>query len=310
MDYNTSIKEQFRQAYEKDKEKYITAKWLVSWALQDTWQGKHPPTLPSDYYSYHGVDDLTKWFNWIESLDTIKLDYFPDDTILPLVKISKEHDARVVKDLSLDFDMAKYEGVGRYNAQDYLFQNLYPVPERMRVNRVLDFGAGYGRQANLWTQMRSGITFVGMDGLEQQYCMQNLYYQSFGLPLHDYVIEGENFEIKNRPGIYHLPTWRRDLLPKSSFDMVICCWVLPEVDEELATEMINTFQLILKPGGALYIRDHDERWKKQVFKTNLNEYLTKNGFTLEFRAHTIDREDLHGTPRIWRKTDPRTQREV
>ena len=307
---NENIREQFQKVYENDREKYIK-EWLVTWALQDSWEGKQPSNLPSDFYTYHGVTDLTKWFNWyVKYMKTIKLDWFPDNMILPLIKTSREHDSNLIKKFSLNFDISKYdESVGRHSAQDYLFQNLYPVPERMKINRILDFGAGYGRQANLWTQLRSDIVYVGMDGLEQPYCLQHLYYQSLGLPLHDYVIEKENFEIKNQSGIYHLPTWRRDLLPKSFFDLVICTWVLPEINEKLAKEMVDVFYDVLKPSSALYIRDHDWPYRP-VHQNDLNEYLEENGFVLEFRPHIIDGEDLHGTPRIWRKINPKMRREL
>lgn len=308
---NENIREQFQKAYKNDREKYIEG-WLVTWALQDDRViDEHPLNLPSDFHTYHGVTDFTKWFNWyVNYMETIKLDWFPDDMILPLIKTSKEHDLNLIKKFSLNFDISKYdESVGRHNAQDYLFQNLYPVPERMKINRILDFGAGYGRQANLWTQLRSDIVYVGIDGLELPYCLQHLYYQSLGLPLHDYVIEKESFEIKDQSGIYHLPTWRRDLLPKSFFDLVTCTWVLPEISERLAKEMVDVFYDVLKPGSALYIRDHDWPYRP-VHQNDLNEYLEENGFVLEFRPHIIDKEDLHGTPRIWRKIDPRTRREL
>lgn len=54
----------------------------------------------------------------------------------------------------------------------------------------------------------------------------------------------------------------------------------------------------------LYIRDHDQAWKP-AHKINLNEYLSKNGFVLEFRPHVMDGIEIHGIPRIWRKIDDR-----
>jgi hypothetical protein len=80
--------------------------------------------------------------------------------------------------------------------------------------------------------------------------------------------------------------------------------VLHELNSTTLKEMINVFHRVLKPGGMLYIRDHGLYYTPGN-QIDLDKYLPKNGFTLEFKPHVIDREDLHGIPQIWRKTDER-----
>ena len=143
-----------------------------------------------------------------------------------------------------------------------------------------------------------------MDAILKSYCLQHLYYSHLNLPLYDYIVDTKNFKMTtDKKGIYHLPTWRADLLPDSFFDAVICVQVLPEINEKLVLHMASVFRRILKPGGMLYIRDHDQKWKP-THNMDLNMYLQKNGFVLEFRPHIKDGVDIQGIPRIWRKTDP------
>jgi len=282
-----SIKQEFRNCYEQDKNQVKIPFWITRWETSKEMQ------------DFQGVEDLVRWFEWAAFP---KPHYFSEGEISPLVEKSQSYHQKLIDQLSLDINVKEYEVNSVYNAQDYLFQNLYPVPNRMKIHRILDFGAGYGRQANLWTQLKKDIVYVGMDAIELPYCLQHLYYSYLDLPLHEYVIERENFKIKDKPGIYHLPTWRYDLLPDNFFDLIICVQVLHELNEILLKNMIKSFHRVLRPGGMLYIRDHDLAYTPGN-RVDLKEYLPKNGFVLEFRPHIVDREELHGLPQIWRKID-------
>jgi SAM-dependent methyltransferase len=284
-----SIKQAFQDCYNQDKNQLKIPYWMNHWETS------------AEMHNFNGVEDFEKWFEWATFP---KPHYFSDEDISHLVNKSQSFHKKLIDKLSLDIDLKDHEVNSVYNAQDYLFQNLYPVPARMEIHRILDFGAGYGRQANLWTQLRDDIVYVGMDAVELPYCLQYLYYNYLDLPLHEYVEEKNKFKIENKPGIYHLPTWRYDLLPDDFFDMIICIQVLHELDETLLKEMIKVFYKILRTGGMLYIRDHDLAYTPGN-RLDLSKYLPKNGFTLEFKPHIIDREELHGIPQIWRKTDRR-----
>ena len=222
----------------------------------------------------------------------------------PLIKISKNYDQRLFNKFNLINPLKDYNlNVGLYNAQDYYFQNAYPVPERYSIKKILDFGAGYGRQANIWLQLHKNIMYVGMDALPKSYCLQHLYYSQLNCNFYEYILNPHSFKINNKSnGIYHIPTWRYDLLPQSSFDLVICSQVLQEINRKLVKFMIEVFKKVLKPGGILYIRDTDSKWRP-AHHLDLNSFLPKKGFVLEFKPHVIDGKDIHGIPRIWRKVD-------
>jgi SAM-dependent methyltransferase len=147
----------------------------------------------------------------------------------------------------------EFRHVDEYNAVDFLLQILYPVPERMRPKRVLDFGAGYGRQMNLWSGVHD-LSYVAVDAIELPYTLQSFYLSQFDLPVYEYV-NGWRGNVGGKPGIYHLPTWRIDLLPDAFFDLVICTQVLQEIPATMVQRSIQTFRRCLKTGGALYIRD-------------------------------------------------------
>lgn len=232
-------------------------------------------------------------------------DYLPSALTQPLVDQSLENDKQILSKLSLNFDYKNYrQNIGINNAHDFILPNLYPVPERYRIRNVIDFGAGYGRQANLWTSNVQDGIFVGMDAIPNSYCLQNLYYQQLDKPLYDYIEDPAAFKIDPaKKGIYHLPTWRYDLLPDNTFDLVMFVQVLPELNSKLISTMMKEFHRALKPGGMIYIRDHASIWKP-AGKMDVGAFLAENGFVLEFQPHLVLDGDIHGIPRLWRKIDP------
>ncbi|MCK9611366.1 MAG: class I SAM-dependent methyltransferase [Bacteroidales bacterium] len=296
------IAKKFFDAIAKDSG--FIKKWIIAWDYQlkrKKTHKKYNDSLPEDFFSYNGPEDLISWLNWF-SVDYP--DYFPREMVFPLLEKSKIIDKSLLTQLNLKFDYELYEKrVGINNVHDYLIPNLYPVPERNRIKNILDFGAGYGRQANLWTSQVENPVFVGMDAIPKSYCLQNLYYSNLNQNFFEYLDNPDKFKIDlDKKGIYHIPTWRSDLIPGGSFDLVICVQVLPELNSKLIRHMINEFKRILKPGGMLYIRDHASKWKP-AGKINFEKYLRNNGFVLEFQPHVINDLDIFGIPRIWRKKD-------
>lgn len=298
-----AVEQKFLSVLEKDRSQFIR-KWMIAWDYQLTRKKrglKYDSDLPEDFFSYAGKEDLVKWMNWFK---TDYPDYFPSSLTEGLVKTSLENDRQILGALHLSYDFQNYnKRVGVNNAHDFLFPNLYPAPERSAIKNVIDFGAGYGRQANLFTSKIPDCIYTAVDAIPNSYCLQNLYFSQLGKPLYDYIDNPENFKIENnKKGIYHLPTWRKDLLPDNFYDLVMCVQVLPELNSKLVSAMMLEFHRTLKPGGMLYIRDHASTWKP-AGKMNVDGFLAANGFVLEFQPHIINDKDLHGIPRIWRKID-------
>lgn len=301
-EYRSDIADLFDAAMSADSSRHIKG-WMTEWTYQEKEHARKSTAgreQPFDVYS--GASDLLKWFNW--SSESVKPDYFDDAQVAPLVDTCVQYDIPLLERHGFDCDVAAHaRGVARYNAQDFLLQHAYAAPAGQRINRILDFGAGYGRQACLWTRTVENCVYVGMDAIPRSYCLQHFYYSHLGIPLHDYAVAPNEFHVEDRPGIYHLPTWRADLLPTGFFDMVTCVQVLPELNAPLVRHMISVFARVLRDGGALYIRDHGDAWRP-ANQLNIDRALERAGFVLEFQPHVRDRIDLHGIPRIWRKKNP------
>lgn len=188
------------------------------------------------------------------------------------------------------------------NAEDVRFQDPYPRPPRWRTRRILDFQPGCGRQLNIWCQDVPGLVYVMMESDESAYIVQADYAQRANvLPLHDYVAQPRGFAVEDRSGLYHIPTWRFDLLPAGFFDLILCVDALPGLPPRLVRHMLPLFHRCLATGGGLYIRDT----APESGEPDQDALLAQLGFVLEFRPYLFPGEDIHGLPRLWRKADPR-----
>ena len=189
------------------------------------------------------------------------------------------------------------------NAQDYIIANS--IPEKTSNKKiVLDFGSGFGRQANIWNQLENeNYVHISVDAIVKSYCLQWLYYSNFEREFHEYAIEKSAFILDEKSkGIYHLPTWRMDLIPSNYVDKITVVQVFQELNADLVKYIVKEFYRILKPNGSIYVRDHGNAWRP-AHKLNMDKYLMNNGFTLEYKMHALDKIDIHGIPRIFRKTN-------
>ena len=296
-----NIYDLFTKSYLKDKA-YIK-KWIISWDYQtkrNKRNQKYNNDLPEDFFNYKGKEDILKWMKWALP---VYPDYVGSEYLQKHIDFSLENDKRIINELGLEYDFSNYHlNIGLNNAHDFFIPQMYPVPEKNKIKNVLDFGAGYGRQANLWSSRTDSI-YAAMDAIPNSYCTQNLYLKNLGKPFYDYIENPTDFSFNNdKKGIYHLPTWRYDLIPDNSFDLVICIQVLPELGSKLVKTMLTQFNRILKPGGMLYLRDNAYSWKP-AGKINVENFLLENNFVLEFKAHVVDMVDIVGIPRLWRKID-------
>jgi len=294
-----AILERFGDRLQADRAKHAPD-WLVGWHYQQVRAGKYPADYPQDFTRYEGPADLVRWFNWGRGAPV--LNYLPLDRLKPLIEQAEARDRSVLERLGIGVEPPVLRAFALLDAQDYLFPRLYPRPERHRLRRVLDFGAGFGRQANLLLALEPGATYVAMDAIALPYCLQHVYLGALAGGLADYVEEGRFALDDTATGCHHLPTWRHDLLPDGYFDLAICSQVLPELSPLLAVFVVELLRRVLRPGGVLYIRDHGAvDWNPSGIE--LARYLEASGFWLEFRPMLRDRVDLHGLPRIWRKPE-------
>ena len=173
--YQQDILEKFKQAFQNDGS-YIED-WIVSWEYQERRKKRkvnYGEGLPEEFYTYDGPKDLGQWINWM--LNVEKANFFESNDFKEWSKVSYSRDAKIFKNIDYKTDANRYfKGLGNYNSQDYFYANLIPHPSDTEQTRVLDFGAGFGRQSNLWTQLKSDTVYVGMDAIPKSYCLQHYF---------------------------------------------------------------------------------------------------------------------------------------
>jgi SAM-dependent methyltransferase len=295
----------FRSAAELDKE-FIDDPSLVRWMWADVLHARAKRREMS-FYHYVGPRHVRRYMGWIDKFD------YPDwfaDRVAPLAAISEDRDRAALTALGLADDGIDLNAIGRYNAQDYLLQRFYPMPESMAPRTILDFGAGHGRQANLAFHEGDSTTetLIAVDGIPGSYLTQRAYYAGLGLRCADYIearVRGRDFDFAERAEanqVLHLPTWRLDLIPDDSVDLALLVQVLNELPRPLVMRALREISRVLKPGGALYIRDRIQGHRPNDMP--MERLLLANGFMLEFSPAVREVDQIHGLPRIWRKLDP------
>jgi SAM-dependent methyltransferase len=295
----------FKSLVEKEREELQDRPWLARWFFADVLEGRGQ-RLEMSFYTYEGPQHLKKFFGWIAK--TNFADYLDNQHVERLCEQSAARDIACSRTLGVPIPEAAIHPVARYNAQDYVFQRAYPIPERQKMRVLLDFGAGHGRMANLaFAPGAATELLIAVDAIPGCYLTQRAYYHGLGLKSADYLdffgtSRAFSFdEARAGSQVIHLPTWRLELVPDESVDMVCCVQVLKELPRRLLPHVIRQFARILRPGGALYVRDHIQF--HDPTQMPVDDILSTSGFLLEFRPHIHDRVDLHGIPRIWRKFD-------
>lgn len=290
----------FNEVLEKDRKTFIKD-WIITWEYQQKRRKAkkdYGSDIISDFSNFNGKEDLVKWMNWI----TFKFpDFINNVQIKELIEKSRKTDENVIKKLGLEYNFQDYNtGIGINNAHDFYIPSI--LPSKYKIRNVLDFGAGFGRQANLWAAPER--IYLAIDAIPTSYCLQYLYFSQLGVHLNDYIDDPSKFNLDLKAtGIYHVPSWRTDLIPSNSFDLALCVMVLPELNATLTKWIIGEFHRILKPGAMLYLRDHGQS-VKLASSFDFDSHLLHNGFSLEYKPHVIDLVDIHGIPRIYRKNDP------
>jgi len=297
-----ALLDRFIQVLEKDRKSYNFPDWMASWSYQEflTERRGH---ADMDTGAFLGPANIKQWLDFTAS-GMSAYDYLSPERMAPVVQKSLNFDKAFLNAHGLEHDDQCLLKVAAYNAEDYIFQNFYPVPERQKIKRILDFGGGYGRQINLWSGDENLEDFVMVDAIPNSYCMQSVYCRSSGLDVNEYLDAPDTMTIRpsSEPTVHHLPTWRLDLLPDEYFDAITCIQVLTELNSSLCLYVLQQFHRVLRPGGMLYIRDHDSRFAPN--KISLPAVLPNFGFVLEFRPHGVDQKEIHGIPKIWRKLYP------
>jgi len=184
-----------------------------------------------------------------------------------------------------------------YTAIDDLFQTL----TGRRIRTVMDFGSGIGRQAYLWSHLRSDVKLYSVDAIESLYLLQSESYRRlFGSRLVEYFTApdfGSSVAAAREDAVIHLPTWRLASIPDGSVDLLICVQVLQELRATAIPPLLAEFRRMVRPGGLIYIRDK-EFWTP-THKIRIGRSLLSDGWRLVFRYTGEEGTEIAGVPRLW-----------
>ncbi|MEL7343313.1 MAG: class I SAM-dependent methyltransferase [Pseudomonadota bacterium] len=285
----------FEAARARDAHFRMGFDWDASWAHL-TKRLSEGALAEMGFDAFDGSPMVERMIRWIDHfdypcpIDSHRLQALEDEALA--------RDTRAVRALGLSPGDMNLPAVARYSAQDFWFQReAVPLARGERLETVLDFGAGHGRQGTLW--QGTGATMIGLDATAGPYLAQRAYARALGWNVADYLDGLEAWGA----GVYaHLPSWRMDLIRDGSVDMILAVQVLREMTKPMLAFALDHFARVLRPGGRLYVRDHIGF--HNVNAVDQDAALRAHGFAIEWRPHWVDRQDVHGVPRIWRKVEP------
>lgn len=186
------------------------------------------------------------------------------------------------------------ESLNIVNALDFSLCSLVP-----NVRSILDYGAGYGRQAFLFSSLPGAQIFAN-DAVETSYFSQYWVFKTLEFPLWEYFDHAsslQEFLVTGKEAkVIHLPTWRNDLIPDHSLDLVLFVWCLSEMSHDAAKVALETCIKKLKPGGFVYIRDeqHSHGWQ-------MEKQFLLHGFLPVYQPWMLPLDGkMNGTPRLYR----------
>lgn len=252
---------------------------------------------------YDGPQHLGRWFDWSAPFSFPDWFLTDDDTAVQGIAA---RDVACLERLGVDHDAQVVAAFARYTAQDLWFTRCYPMPARFWPRVLLDLGPGNGRLANAFLHGDDAVdTVIAVEGIAGPYLTQRAYYAGLGLRVADYLDtdQPDTFDVAaaaRNHDVVHLPTWRLDLVADASVDLVCAVQVLKELPASTVRFVLQHLSRVVRPGGAVYVRDHLAGHDLTGLPTD--DLLTEHGFALEFAPQVRDRIDVHGLPRLFRRT--------
>jgi SAM-dependent methyltransferase len=178
-----------------------------------------------------------------------------------------------------------------------------------KIDNILDFGSGYSRLGLVFGGHERVRNYIAIDCIELSYMLQNLALSYFApekfFEYIEFAFERKDFTLQLNSGkhIYHLPTWKWDLIPSNSVDLVCAVFVLPEINTFAFNDFIEQISRTIRPNGYLYLRDH-------LYHTGENNHLGGHQYDTEkvlldksfkkiYQGEYKDNVEIYGSPRIY-----------
>ncbi len=236
---------------------------------------------------WHGKESLLHWIRIMGATRPMECGY---RLLISLLEESNAFHERLFENLGQRFDTGSMD---LSNAVDFHVCSLLP-----HVQSVLDYGAGHGRQAFLFSRI-PGINIFANDAVETSYFSQYYVFRTLGFPLWEYFdhqVSLPEFLATKESKVIHLPTWRNDLIPDASLDLVLFVWCFSEMSSDAALHAIDTCTKKLKEGGYVYLRDEPHSHGLSMEK----EFVLR-GFLPVFQPWTLPGDlKMNGIPRLYR----------
>lgn len=263
-------------------------------------------------FRYEGPPDLLHWIaDRFDRLDRGELSgarsrsfWRAEPTFIPhrdelLARSAASHE-RLLTALGADYGPDFHHPQDVYNVQDF----HYCTSIGSGIRTVVDYGAGYARQSFLYATTLDDARYVCVDAIEQPYMVQRWVLAQLELGRWDYVDDpdadersfGRTFE---QPGAFHVPSWRLDLLPAGSVDLVLFVWSLYEMSGAAAAAAVAACDRLVRLGGYVYVRDVPH---SVSYRFDPERRLRAAGFEIVYESRTIAGDDLHGRQRLYRRT--------
>lgn len=153
--------------------------------------------------------------------------------------------------------------------------------------------------------MLDSARYVAVDAVEQPYMVQRWAFDRLGLARWDYVDDfspepaGVERAFADASGAFHLPSWRLDLLPEGSVDLVLFVWSLYEMSGAAVRAAVAACRRLVRLGGYVYVRDVPH---SVSYRFDPERQLVRAGFELVYSSRTISADELHGQQRLYRRT--------
>lgn len=294
--YGNWLRDEYRATVKKlSREDQAKLGWSVSMAhdgLTKVYSGL--PTVRRYMDTWHSSNDMNKAFFELDPALKEKSHQFHQKIIHAL------YDGEKVP----EYDVC---GTGDFvNTIDYqVVTQITKDTRKEKIERILDFGAGYGRQANLYSQHPDCKEYTIVEAIEDSYVVQSIYMKIAAEKILDNCTFNEallgRMDFKsNTKKLNHLMTFDMDKIPNEHYDLIICSNVLNEIMPDVFEYVIKQMARILKKGGILYVKDHGlgDQCGHRYYDYDVLESLN---FALEYRPFVTDFKDIWTVPRIYRK---------
>lgn len=267
-------------------------------------------------FEYEGPEDLLHWIaDQFERLDRAELSgavsrsfWRAEPSYLPhrddlFARSARSHELLLSR-LGASYGPDLYHPQDVYNVQDF----HYCTSIGTGIRTVVDYGGGYGRQSFLYGTVLDGARYVCVDAIEQPYMVQRWVFEQLGLARWDYVDDAEESfprAFEERSGAFHVPSWRLDLLPEASVDLVLFVWSLYEMSGAAAAAAVEACARLVRLGGYVYIRDVPHAVS---YRFDPERRLRRAGFETTYESRTIAGDELHGRQRLYRRVRTESRR--